>query len=91
MGVLRDLRWKGNAVVFVRLNQFISQGKEKTAYHFQYTNWKNERKVPESPGDFVQFIKDIEKCTKQRETDTVYVKYCCTLLVSSKNTYRTPE
>lgn len=48
-------------------------GKSKAVYHFQYTNWKNGRKVAENPADFVLFIKEVEKYISETDSPNIVV------------------
>ncbi|XP_053378702.1 receptor-type tyrosine-protein phosphatase kappa-like [Mercenaria mercenaria] len=57
--------------------QHEMKGEEKTVYHFQYNNWGNSEKVPDSVEEFVQFIKQIEKYISQQAEDTPHIVVHC--------------
>jgi protein tyrosine phosphatase len=46
-------------------------------FHFQYKNWQTAKKVPDSAMDFVQFVKEVEKCvTNDPEDDPNIIAHC---------------
>ncbi|XP_060560020.1 receptor-type tyrosine-protein phosphatase kappa-like [Ruditapes philippinarum] len=46
-----------------------TKDQKKSVFHFQYKNWQTTKKVPDSAMDFVQFIKDVEKCVANDPED----------------------
>ncbi|KAH3727797.1 hypothetical protein DPMN_053742 [Dreissena polymorpha] len=54
----------------------LNGGQKKTVTHILYADWKQDRSVPNSPANFIQFIHNVEQLATEGSNSGPVVLHC---------------